>query len=200
MADQPHQNRERAIITPGDREFLKDPPDDMEQRQEATKRHRIRQRVCNGLRDASILFQHLNDEERTKIFDELWSEPGGPDHIAQLLGFIYAGTAHGERVPGFEELLNSGVRQAEQQIAPEILWDRRDVDVTFEFDVDTYHPINRNFEAARGKIERGDWAELSDEEARAFLWAYSQTDGFDADAPIDHVRQLRDQMAEEQEQ
>lgn len=62
-----------AILTPGQRDWLRGEHDDIEPGDDAarTLRHRIRQRVQAGIGDLSLLLWHLEDRDREKIFEGL---------------------------------------------------------------------------------------------------------------------------------
>ena len=162
--------RPRGILTPSDREFLLGRKTDYTEHSRKQKRNRIRRRVRNAILDFSILFEHLEDRDRDTVFD-----PDAEDReaytrgITDMLAFLHLGTM-GYYTP-FKDMLSRGVGKAEQRLTGS---DYRMV--TVKFDVDPVGQID--VEEVVEKLENEEFAQLTDEELRAFVRLLTMSDAF----------------------
>lgn len=88
--------RERGVLSPADREYLRGDKSELSEGSEYNTKRRIRNRVRNSLLDFTLLFEHLDESEREKIFgsnvratmdvdEDLW------EGIRDTLGFVLEG-------------------------------------------------------------------------------------------------------------
>jgi hypothetical protein len=123
-----------GFLTTGDREFLEDTPEDIDNH--AEKRRRIRQRTRSAFRDFTKLYENLPEKDREMIFEEfepprsmsqvVGSESRDGDDLngdlANTLGFICLGLAghseprtvpdEGHRVDWFEAVLREAFERS----------------------------------------------------------------------------------------
>lgn len=162
--------RPRGILTPSDREFLLGRKTDYTEHSKKQKRNRIRRRVRNAILDFSILFEHLEERDRNTVFD-----PDGEDRdaytrgITDMLAFLHLGTM-GYHTP-FKDMLSRGVGKAEQRLTGS---DYRMVSV--EFDVDPVGQID--VDEVVEKLENDQFAQITDEELRAFVRLLTMSETF----------------------
>jgi len=64
----PSDDRDRGILTPDDRKFLKGEKEYSNVQSERDARYRIRKRIKNGILDFSLLFAHLDKNDREQVF------------------------------------------------------------------------------------------------------------------------------------
>lgn len=131
-----------GFLTTKDRDFLEDPPEDINDH--AEKRRRIRQRTRSAFRDFSLVFKNLPDRDRELLFEE-FANPEGLNHlarsergdggltgdIADLLAFICMGIADhtnvrevpdkGHRFDWFESVVRQGFKKAYDRLGY-VLW------------------------------------------------------------------------------
>ncbi|WP_280536642.1 hypothetical protein [Halopenitus sp. POP-27] len=163
-------DRPRGILTPSDRDFLLGRKTDYTEHSKKQKRNRIRRRVRNAVIDFSILFEHLEQRDRETVFD-----PKDEDReaftqgVIDMLAFLHLGSM-GYHTP-FKEMLAEGVGKAEQRLAGS---DFRMVNV--EFNVDPVGQID--VDEVIEKIENDEFAQLTDEELRAFVRLLSMSEEF----------------------
>lgn len=104
------ENRSNAMLTKGNREFLKSDGSGYHRQTQKDHRDTIRRRVKDTILDFSLLFEHWPEEERNEVFRELMDENGSIDELVDVFAFLYS-AAH---VSGaFTEALERGVRKAE---------------------------------------------------------------------------------------
>ncbi|SEH47300.1 hypothetical protein SAMN05192561_102264 [Halopenitus malekzadehii] len=163
-------DRPRGILTPSDRDFLLGRKTDYTEHSKKQKRNRIRRRIRNAVIDFSILFEHLEQRDRETVFD-----PKDEDReaftqgVIDMLAFLHLGSM-GYHTP-FKEMLAEGVGKAEQRLAGS---DFRMVNV--EFNVDPVGQID--VDEVIEKIENDEFAQLTDEELRAFVRLLSMSEEF----------------------
>lgn len=144
-------DRDRGVLTPADREFLRTEGKNLgsEQSRRNTRR-RIRQRIRNSIIDFDLIARLLDDEDRELVFEE---DEDHWDRVFQagqkaMIEFLYAGLADAEDVTmDFETVLKSGVHDAELE--------RHDgpVFVDVEFSVET--DVQFDLKDARERFENG---------------------------------------------
>ncbi|WP_096389241.1 ASCH domain-containing protein [Halopenitus persicus] len=178
-------DRPRGILTPSDRDFLLGRKTDYTEHSKKQKRNRIRRRVRNAVIDFSILFEHLEQRDRETVFD-----PKDEDReaftqgIIDMLAFLHLGSM-GYHTP-FKEMLAEGVGTAEQRLAGS---DYRMVNV--EFNVDPVGQID--VDEVVEKIENDEFAQLTDEELRAFVRLLSMSEEF---SPSETRETIKDNVGE----
>ncbi len=164
------QDRPRGVLTPSDREFLLGRKTDYTDHSKKQKRNRIRRRVRNAILDFSILFECLEERDRNTVFDPNDAEREAyTEGIIDMLAFLHLGTM-GYYTP-FKDMLAEGVGKGEQRLAGS---DYRMV--TVDFNVDPVGEID--VDAVLEKLEEEAFAELTEEELRAFVRLLTMSDEF----------------------
>jgi len=178
-------DRPRGILTPSDRDFLLGRKTDYTDHSKKQKRNRIRRRVRNAILDFSILFEYMEERDRETVFD-----PDDEDRdaytqgITDMLAFLHLGTM-GYHTP-FKDMLSEGVGKAEQQLAGS---NYRMVNV--EFNVEPVGQID--VDEVVDKLEHEEFAQLTDEELRAFVRLLTMSDAF---SPADTRSEIKDSVDE----
>jgi hypothetical protein len=139
--------RDRGVLTPADRAYLRGDRTYGSVQAERNARARIRQRVLDALFDFEVLVEGLSDRDRDLVFGDRVGEAGteGFDALVALVAFAYDGV--GRTDLDFGTVLREGLNLAEA---------RDDRAATVELDV-TYHALDAD--QLRGKLEDG--ADLS---------------------------------------
>jgi hypothetical protein len=83
--------RPRGILSTADREYLVGQREYEHPQSEANRKQDIRKRTVNAILDFALLAEHLPDEEREKVFNELYSEDELPDPSSSIISFLYRG-------------------------------------------------------------------------------------------------------------
>jgi len=174
-------DRGRGILTRSDREFLLGRKSDYTEQSRRQKRSRIRRRVRDAMLDFPILLEHLDERDREMVFDP---DDGHREEytrgITDVLAFLHLGTM-GYYTP-FKHMLAEGVNRAEQALAGS---QYRLVNV--EFNVD---PVGRiDVDEVVDKLAAGRFAELTDEERRAFVRLLGESESFSAEALREDLRE-----------
>ena len=178
-------DRPRGILTPSDRDFLLGRKTDYTDHSKKQKRNRIRRRVRNAVLDFSILFEYMEERDRNTVFD-----PDDEDRdaytqgITDTLAFLHLGTM-GYYTP-FKDMLSEGVGKAEQRLAGS---NYRMVNV--EFNVDPVGQID--VDEVVEKLENEEFAQLTDEELRAFVRLLTMSDEF---SPEETREEIKDRVDE----
>jgi len=181
-------DRPRGILTPSDRDFLIGRKTDYTDHSKKQKRNRIRRRVRNAVLDFSILFEYMEERDRETVFD-----PDDEDRdaytqgITDVLSFLHLGTM-GYHTP-FKDMLSEGVGKAEQRLAGS---NYRMVNV--EFNVEPVGQID--VDDVVEKLENEEFAQLTDEELRAFVRLLTMSDGFSPEDTREEIRDHVDEFAE----
>lgn len=120
--------RERGILSPADRAYLRGEADLSSVQSERNARARIRDRVHAGLYDFELLVECLSDRDRELVFEGRLNREGTAafDALVSALAFLYRGV--GDTDLDFETVLAEGVNLAE---APEERAAAVDLDVTY---------------------------------------------------------------------
>ncbi len=182
-------DRPRGILTPSDRDFLLGRKTDYTDHSKKQKRNRIRRRVRNAVLDFSILFEYLEERDRQTVFD-----PDDEDRdaytqgITDMLAFLHLGTM-GYYTP-FKDMLSEGVGKAEQQLAGS---NYRMVNV--EFNVEPVGQID--VDEVINKLENEEFAQLTDEELRAFVRLLTMSEGFSPDAARENIQDRVDEFSQQ---
>ncbi|USZ71010.1 hypothetical protein [Natronosalvus halobius] len=181
-------DRPRGILTPSDRDFLLGRKTDYTDHSKKQKRNRIRRRVRNAVLDFSILFAYMEERDRETVFD-----PDDEDRdaytqgITDVLAFLHLGTM-GYHTP-FKDMLSEGVGKAEQRLAGS---NYRMVNV--EFNVEPVGQID--VDAVIEKLENEEFAQLTDEELRAFVRLLTMSEGFSPETAREEIKDRVDEFAE----
>ncbi|ELY96816.1 hypothetical protein [Natrialba taiwanensis] len=179
-------DRPRGILTPSDRDFLLGRKTDYTDHSKKQKRNRIRRRVRNAILDFSILFEYMEERDRETVFD-----PDNEDRdaytqgITDMLAFLHLGTM-GYHTP-FKDMLSEGVGKAEQRLAGS---NYRMVNV--EFNVDPVGQID--VDEVIEKLDNEEFAQLTDEELRAFVRLLTMSDGFSPEATREEIKDRVDEF------
>jgi succinate dehydrogenase flavin-adding protein (antitoxin of CptAB toxin-antitoxin module) len=181
-------DRPRGILTPSDRDFLLGRKTDYTEHSKKQKRNRIRRRVSNAILDFSILFEYLEERDRNTIFD-----PDDEDRVAltqgitDLLAFLHLGTM-GYYTP-FKDMLSEGVGKAEQHLA-----DSNYRMVNVEFNVDPVGQID--VDEVVEKLENEEFAQVTDEELRAFVRLLTMSDEFSPESTREEIKNSMDEFTQ----
>ncbi len=181
-------DRPRGILTPSDRDFLLGRKTDYTDHSKKQKRNRIRRRVRNAILDFSILFEYMEERDRETVFD-----PDDEDRdaytqgITDMLAFLHLGTM-GYHTP-FKDMLSEGVGKAEQRLAGS---NYRMVNV--EFNVEPVGQID--VDEVVDKLEHEEFAQLTDEELRAFVRLLTMSDAFSPAGTREEIKDSVDEFAE----
>ena len=138
--------------------------------------------------DFSILFEYLEERDRQTVFD-----PDDEDRdaytqgITDMLAFLHLGTM-GYYTP-FKDMLSEGVGKAEQQLAGS---NYRMVNV--EFNVEPVGQID--VDEVINKLENEEFAQLTDEELRAFVRLLTMSEGFSPDAARENIQDRVDEFSQ----
>ncbi|SDM50543.1 hypothetical protein SAMN04487949_1889 [Halogranum gelatinilyticum] len=197
----PSDDRDRGILTPDDRKFLKGKKEFSSEQSERDARYRIRKRVKNSILDFSILLHHLDERDRKQVFskhmakssdDEISSEKLREfvestmfsQGISDAISLLYLGVS--DAGDSFEAVLKEGVAGAEESKG--YLVDSVSVDI----DVSRGKP---DMEDLVSKLNSGE--PLSEEEIRAVI----NSGQFDIDAEsLDMLlQQISSQLSVESE-
>lgn len=129
----PSDDRDRGILTPDDRKFLKGKKEYSSVQSERDVRYRIRKRIKNGILDFSLLFAHLDKNDRKQVFsnynapekfrddeagftsedvEELLSSTMFANSVSNTIAFLYLGvTDVGEDII---PVIKSAIHDAEE--------------------------------------------------------------------------------------
>jgi hypothetical protein len=180
--------RPRGILTPSDRDFLLGRKTDYTEHSKKQKRNRIRRRVRNAILDFSLLYECLEDRDRQTVFD-----PDDEDReaytrgITDMLAFLHLGTMG--YVTPFKDMLSEGVAKSEQRLAGS---DYRMVRVDFNVE-----PVGQiDVDEVVEKLENDEFAELTDEELRAFVRLLTISDSFSPEEAGEEIKDRVDEFAE----
>lgn len=89
---QDSDNRSRGVLTPTDRKFLRGKKEYDNPETTAHRKRDIRDRVRNSILDFKILLNHLDKEERDKIFSDVWgSDVELLEGLEAMIGFVCQG-------------------------------------------------------------------------------------------------------------
>ena len=181
-------DRPRGILTPSDRDFLLGRKTDYTDHSKKQKRNRIRRRVRNAVLDFSILFEYMEERDRKTVFDPDDDERDAyTQGITDMLAFLHLGTI-GYHTP-FKDMLSEGVGQAEQRLAGS---NYRMVNV--EFNVEPVGQID--VDEVIDKLENEEFAQLTDEELRAFVRLLTMSNGFSPEASREQIEDRLDEYTE----
>ncbi|WP_135533712.1 hypothetical protein [Halostella pelagica] len=148
-----NQNRDRGVLTPADRAFLRGETTLRSEQSAYDARYRIRRRLRNAICDLALLFEHAEPRDREGVF----ADDALDEALVDALAFFYLGLGDGDRsrkATFLESIYRAERKQADGQCT-----------VSATFDVErTDAPVDEVIE----KIERGAYNELSEDELRAF--------------------------------
>ncbi|WP_049928532.1 hypothetical protein [Halopiger goleimassiliensis] len=143
--------RDRGILTPADRAYLRGETQLASDQSERNARSRIRNRVRESIRDFEVLIEHLPERDRRLVFEKQFDELDGPaayDALVSAIAFLYLGVEDTDFA--VEELLGEGINVAEAKRD-------RSASVTFER---TYHSLST--ETLLDRLEGGESLSLTE--------------------------------------
>lgn len=143
-------HRDRGILTPADRAYLRGEADLGSVQAERNARARIRDRLHEGLLDFELLVEHLSERDRQLVFGDRLDAKGTDafDALVSTVAFLYAGID--ETAVDFETILSEGINLAEASA---------ERSATVELDV-TFHALSA--EAIRRKAADGESLSLTE--------------------------------------
>ncbi|AZH26848.1 hypothetical protein [Haloplanus aerogenes] len=168
------ESRDRGILTPDDRKYLRGEKEYSSKQSEIDARYRIRKRIKNAIIDFSIILSKLTDNDREQIFksnapseerkegisaeklDEFVKQTRFVRGIEHAIGFLYLGIV--DLGWNFEEVLEAGIKNAEEKRGYVV------DNVSVNIEITHSEP---NFEELIQKLQRGEG--LTSEEMRALI-------------------------------
>lgn len=107
-------NRERGILTPADRSYLRNETELASVQSERNTRARIRNRVYHAILDFELLIETLSDHDQELIFKKRFGAIDGTeayDALVSAVAFLYQATEYTDLE--FETVLNESINMAE---------------------------------------------------------------------------------------
>jgi hypothetical protein len=126
-------SRDRGILTEADRKYLRGDREFASVQAERNARARIRERIYESIRDVELLVEHLDERDRTLVFEKRFGEIDGTDAfdaVVSAVAFLYMGVDDTDL--DFEDVLTEAINVAEA---------RRDRAATVDLSV-TYHALS----------------------------------------------------------
>lgn len=173
--------RDRGVLSPADRAYLRGETDLGSVQSERNTRARIRDRIHHAVLDFELLVEHLPERDRELVFGKRFGEGDGTeafDALVSAVAFLYR--AVGDTDLEFETVLREAVNLAEA---------RNDRAATVDLDL-TFQSLSAD--ELRRKLERGETLSLTeiaylhesdevrmDELARYFRDVEEATEGVD---------------------
>lgn len=145
------KSRERGLLSPADRAYLRGEADLASVQSERNTRSRIRERIYHALFDFELLVEHLSERDRELVFEKRFGEIDGADAFDALvsaMAFLYRGVNDTDLE--FETVLSEAINVAEvsdDRVATV------DLEVTFQ---------SLTVEQLRHKLERGETLSLTE--------------------------------------
>ncbi|AGB14995.1 hypothetical protein Halru_0351 [Halovivax ruber XH-70] len=135
------ETRDRGILSPADRAYLRGETTLASEQSERNTRARIRGRITESLRDFELLIEHLSERDRRLLFE---GDDGIEtfDALVSAFAFLYEGVD--ETGLSFERVLSEGINLAEA---------KRDRAAVVDLDVALQ---TLTVEQLREKLRRGD--------------------------------------------
>lgn len=143
--------RDRGILSPADRAFLRGESDLSSVQSERNARGRVRDRVYDGLLDFELLVERLSERDRRLVFEKRFGSMAGTeafDALVAALAFVYRGVDDTDL--DFEDVLREAVNVAEAA---------DDRAATVDLDL-TYHSLT--VPELRRKLDRGESLSLTE--------------------------------------
>lgn len=144
------ENRDRGVLSPADRAYLRGETELASEQSERNARARVRDRVIDSILDFEDLVEHLSKRDRELIFERFEEMDGAEafDALVSAMAFLYRGIDHTDLA--FETVLREGINVAEAE---------NDRAATVEFEL-TFQ--SRNVDQLRHKLERGETLSLTE--------------------------------------
>jgi hypothetical protein len=163
--------RDRGVLSPADRAYLRGERTYGSVQAERNTRARIRQRVYDSLLDFEVLIEHLAERDRDLVFggDVAAAGTEGFDALVSAVAFLYGGV--GRTDLDFETVLREGINLAEA---------REDRAATVQLDV-TYHELD-----AEGLLAKLDGDESLSLTEIAYLYESGDVSREELAARFDH--------------
>lgn len=149
--DETDPERDRGILSPADRAYLRGETEFASAQAERNARARIRDRIYDAVLDFELLVDQLSDRDRELVFENRAGTGDGTeafDALVSAVAFLYRVTddAHVE----FETILIEGISLAEA---------KQGRAATVEFDL-TFHSLT--VDQLRTRLERGEQLSLTE--------------------------------------
>lgn len=144
-------HRDRGILSPADRSYLRGDTEFESVQSERNARARIRDRVYDAILDFELLVDRLDDHDRELIFENRVETGDGTeafDALVSAVAFLYRATD--DASVEFDTILTEGINLAEAA-------DDRAATVDFEL---TFHRLT--VDQLRTKLERGEELSLTE--------------------------------------
>lgn len=190
----PDTDRPNAMLTKAQREFVtgkKEYSGEHAKQQRYQMRTAVRQRVRDTLLDFQLLFEHMDDRERERVFEVAPEQGVSPNReerrkqralryaLADTLGFLYQGLEHTRY--SFKHFLERGILQAVNKMAPE----GQLVNAQTVFSVDIEPFPQADIESVAERIAEGNFDDLTEHELREYVKVTAGMDEFDREAVIE---------------
>jgi len=147
------ENRDRGVLTPADRQFLRGETTLRSEQSAYDARYRIRRRLRNAIYDLALLFECAEPRDRERVF----ADDALDEALVDALAFFYLGVGDSDR--SRKSTFLEAIHRAERREAD------GDCLVSATFDVKR---TDASVDEVVEKIERGAYHELSEDELRAF--------------------------------
>jgi len=170
--------RDRGVLTPADRAYLRGDATPGSVQHERNVRNRVRGRVHDALLDFETLVEGLDDRDLDLVFESYLDDGDGTeafDALVSAVAFLYRGVARTDL--DFETVLREGVNLAEAA---------DDRAATVSLDV-TNHDLDADH--LRDKLEAGDELSLTE---IAYLYEATDADRGELAAYFEDERELDD--------
>ncbi|WP_121822888.1 hypothetical protein [Halostella salina] len=157
-------SRDRGVLTPADRAFLRGEATLRSEQSAYDARYRIRRRLRNAVLDLALLFERMESRDRERVFadDDL------DDALVDALALLYRGVGDGDR--SRRATFVEAVHRAERQCGATA------VSATFEVERTTAS-VDETVE----KIAQGAYRDLTEAELRAFAHHCGEREDVDVD-------------------
>jgi hypothetical protein len=157
-------SRDRGVLTPADREFLRGEATLESDQSTYDARYRIRRRVRNAVLDFALLFERMEHRDRERVFadDDL------DDALVGAIALLYLGVGDGDR--SRRATFVEAVHRAERQCGATA--------VSATFDVER---TTASVDGTVEKIAAGAYRDLTEEELRAFAHHCGEREDLDVE-------------------
>ncbi|MBC9988403.1 hypothetical protein E4P24_18840 [Haloferax sp. AS1] len=194
------EDRDRGILTPDDRTYLRGEKEYSSEQSEIDARYRIRKRIKDSILDFSVILSNLSQKDREQVFrsNAPQQDSGGETSLSDFeefikktrfvkgienaIAFLYLGISDLDW--DFEEVVEAGVRSAEEKHGKVV------ENVSVSIHIDYSEP---DFEELMLKLESGEG--LTRDEMSALI----RSNEFEIDqATLDQfLKQFEDDISEE---
>lgn len=171
--DSSEDSRDRGILTPENRAFLRGETEYEYEQSAINARRRIRERVRNSILDFAIVFEYLSEDDLRAVVEEVKEQ--NPTHREQLQperefgdGMVdtvaFAGLCASELGSDFETLASAAIRRHAEKVDLRVDTVDVDVEVTYRDLFTDTERLERAFEEKERKLSLGELGLLVDKD------------------------------------